>query len=476
MTADPPRAQQILNNRFKLVEMRGKGGFGTVWLAEDAVLRRAVAVKELTSADGVPDYEQRRKLAMREARALARVRHPAIVGVYDVIDHHDVPWIVMEYVNGTALSEILRDRAPLKEREIVGYLLPVVQGLAAAHRAGVVHRDVKPHNIVAGDDGAVSLVDFGIALVDGSTSTSGALRGTPEYIAPERFFGERAGPPADMWSVGVTLYYAREGRLPFASPDEIKYGDPLPPFGGGALNRLILDLLRKAPGERPTAVDAARILTEVLREPVPRGPVKPGPPRSREAATVTSPPPVKLSPRPRKPNSSPRAIDADRAVIRGLGTDAGAAMLVAMTAQRAAEILHACTAAERGRLLRGIVAVSPRVAGGILEAFRPNDVAWTLKHLEPEVAASVLSAMPAEVAVRSLEQLIPLDVTAAAPALTLMPVYDAVALLRAMRGEPASRVFADIARNWPAARDAMKRADPGLTERLRRRLASPPAG
>src|ERR1017187_7269802 len=184
MTSEP----RLLKGRYRLLKKLGQGGMGTVWLADDTCLERAVAVKELIREGSAADVDQARRLAMREAKALAKVRHPAIVSIYDVILEDDNPWIVMEYINGTPLSAILSQQGPLEDRAIASYALPVLRALTVAYRAGVLHRDIKPENILVGEDGAVWLVDFGIAQIAGATSTlaGSMLRGTPEYLAPER--------------------------------------------------------------------------------------------------------------------------------------------------------------------------------------------------------------------------------------------------------------------------------------------------
>jgi predicted Ser/Thr protein kinase len=469
--------QRVLKGRFRLLKRLGKGAMGTVWLADDTILGRAVAVKELIRGGNAADLDARRNLAMREAMVLAKVRHPAIVSIYDVILEDDDPWIVMEYINGTSLAEILSQHAPLDERVIAIHVLPVLHALAAAHRAGVVHRDIKPENIVVGEDGAVSLVDFGIAQVDGVSSASGEIKGTPEYLAPERLHGEKAGTAADLWSVGVMLYYAREGRFPFGygaglDYNAIKYKDPLPLLAGGGLGSLIMRLLHKEPAERPSAIDAARIVNTI-----PIGPARIADstrwtayPRPRQAGPTSAvrPGPVDA---PRQDREQPgiRALAVDRAVIRDAGTDAGAAMLLDMAPQRAAEVLIGYEVTERSRLLQGIAATRPRAAGAILDTLGMNDAARTLKHLSPEIAASVLGAMPNADGMRILRRLIPLDVTAAAAAFMHLPVPEAVELLRMLPVESASALLAQI---WPNISEAMERVDPDLIQRLRKR---PPA-
>ena len=452
----------VLKGRYRLLKKLGRGGMGTVWLADDMCLGRAVAVKELIREGSAADIEQARRLVMREAKALARVRHPAIVSIYDVIVEDGDPWIVMEYVNGTPLSAILSQQAPLGDRVIASYVLPVLRALTMAHRAGVVHRDVKPENIVAGEDGAVWLVDFGIALIAGATSTVGGsmLRGTPEYLAPERLSSMKAGPEADLWSVGVMLYYAREGRLPFGygaglSREAIRNQDPPRPSGDSDLGELIMQLLQKNPALRPGAAAAAGILSSVL---------------SRPAAPAKGPRPAMSRPpepeqRPDRDKHSGRTAAADRAVIRGVGTDAAAAILLALSPQRAAEILDGYELAERGRLLQGITVVQAMAAGKILDCFSMKDAALTLQHMKPECAALALRTMPGTDAERIMRRLIPLDGNAAAAVIMHLPLTDVAGLLRSIRDDLAAQVFGLV---WPDFAGAIERTDPDLVRRLRR--------
>ena len=459
MTSEP----RLLKGRYRLLKKLGQGGMGTVWLADDTRLARAVAVKELIREGSAADLEEARRLAMREAKALAKVRHPAIVSIYDVILEGGDPWIVMEYINGTPLSAILSQQGPLEDRVIASYVLPVLRALTAAHRASVVHRDIKPENILVGEDGAVWLVDFGIAQIAGATSTVGGsmLRGTPEYLAPERLSSMKAGSEADLWSVGVMLYYAREGRLPFGygaglSREAIRNEDPPRPSGGGDLSELIMQLLCKNPALRPGAAASASVLSSILS-----GPASPMKRPSRPS--VSRHPPREH--RPDREKLGGRTAAADRAVIRVVGTDAGAAMLLALPPQRVAEILEGCEVAERGRLLQGIAAVQPEAAGKILDCFSMRDAAWTLQRMKPELAALALRTMPGADAERILRRLIPLDDNAAAAVIMHLPLTDAACLLGAIRDELASQVFSLI---WPDFVDAIERIDPDLVKRLRK--------
>jgi predicted Ser/Thr protein kinase len=458
MTSEP----RVLKGRYRLLKKLGQGGMGTVWLADDACLGRAVAMKELIREGSAADVDRARRLAMREAKALAKLRHPAIVSVYDVIVEDGDPWIVMEYINGTPLSAILSQQAPLGDRMIASYALPVLRALTTAHRAGVVHRDVKPENILAGEDGAVWLVDFGIAQIAEATSTTSgtALRGTPEYLAPERLSSTKAGPAADLWSVGVMLYYAREGRLPFGygpglSREAIRNEDPPRPSGGSDLSELIMQLLQKNPALRPGAAAAASVLSSILSRP-------PSPGKRPRPVPSRSPEPEQ---RQDLNKHGGRTAAADRAVVRGVGTDAGAAILLDVPPQRAAEILDGCEFAERGRLLQGIIVAQPKAAGNILDCFSTKDAALTLQHMKPGHAALALRTMAAAEAERIMRRLIPLDGNTAAAVIMHLPLADAAGLLKTIRDDLAAQVFSLI---WPDFATAIEHTDPDLVRRLRR--------
>ena len=211
-----PSGQQILKDRYQLVKQLGHGGMGSVWLAEDTWLERPVALKELIPPRESEELADRRKRMVQEARALARLRHPAIVPVHDLFFIHEDPWIVMEYVSAPSLDDILK-RESLDERRIARIGLRVLRGLDAVHRAGIVHRDVKPSNVLVASDNDAFLIDFGIARITGGPSLTGKyVIGTPEYMAPEQLkLGAKVGPPADIWGLGVTLFQALEEYSPF---------------------------------------------------------------------------------------------------------------------------------------------------------------------------------------------------------------------------------------------------------------------
>ena len=456
--------RRILRGRFRLLENLGKGGMGTVWLAEDTRLERVVALKELIREGDSRDLAVRRERAMQEAKALAKVRHPAIVSIHDVILENGDPWIVMEYISGRSLAAIL-ENGPLDERLIAEYALPVLHALSAAHRAGVVHRDVKPENILVAEDGSVSLVDFGIAQISGARSMTGedVVMGTTDYLAPERLRSKKASPAADLWSLGVTLFYAREGYLPFSRAGErwqdatmyaIINDDPPRPARDGTLDEVIMRLLEKDPARRPGAAEVAGMLSSALIAPVP--------PAKAHSQPTSHPSPRRSDGK----RSEGRAVAADRKVMEGVGTDAGAAILLAMPPKAAADLLVSYEFPKLGELLQGIAAAGPGAAGAILEVLDVTTAAWAFSHLNPETAASVLEAIPSAEAVRILSRLIPLDESAAAAAIMNLSAHNAVALLKAIPSDRASRA---LARVWPGFVEAMASVDPVLIERLRNR-------
>ncbi|HEV7629071.1 MAG TPA: serine/threonine-protein kinase, partial [Streptomyces sp.] len=208
---------RLVGGRYRLGGVLGRGGMGTVWRGEDETLGRSVAVKELRFPSSVEEDEKQRLITrtLREAKAIARIRSGSAVTVFDVVDEDDRPWIVMELIEGSSLADRIREDGPLKPERAAEVGLAVLDVLRAAHREGVLHRDVKPSNVLLEDvTGRVVLTDFGIAKVEGdpSVTSTGMLVGAPSYISPERARGKPPGPPADLWSLGALLYAAVEGR------------------------------------------------------------------------------------------------------------------------------------------------------------------------------------------------------------------------------------------------------------------------
>ncbi|MQY05911.1 serine/threonine-protein kinase [Actinomadura macrotermitis] len=249
--------------RYRLTGPLGSGGMGTVWRADDLRLGRAVAVKELHTAD---DPVARRR-CVREARSIARIDHPNVIDVHDIVDDGEL-WIVMELVDAPSLDRVLADRGPLPAAAVASIGAQLAAALDAVHRAGVLHRDVKPGNVLLRPDGRVRLTDFGIAAIDGDESLtfSGQLVGSPAYMSPERLAGTGAGPASDLWSLGVTLLTLLTGRSPFRRdglPETlyaVRFEEPPIPADLGPLTTAITGLLRKNPRVRPTAQEVIRLL------------------------------------------------------------------------------------------------------------------------------------------------------------------------------------------------------------------------
>ncbi|ASU60750.1 serine/threonine-protein kinase [Nocardiopsis dassonvillei] len=268
--ADPRR---LLVNRYRLDEVIGSGGMGRVWQGTDTLLDRPVAVKELTTPPNLPPHEVEvlRTRMLREARSAAQLSHPAIITVFDVAEEDGRPWIVMELVRGPSLGDLVRDEGALPVRRAAGIGEQMAAGLAEAHARGIVHRDIKPGNVlIAGNDRAV-LTDFGIAHLDGAThlTSTGLLIGSPSYLAPEVAHGHSATPASDMWALGVTLYQAVEGALPFERPTPmatltaIVTQDLPEPVNAGPLRPVLEALCEKRPEDRPSVGEVRALLREI---------------------------------------------------------------------------------------------------------------------------------------------------------------------------------------------------------------------
>ncbi|MFD3700020.1 protein kinase [Streptomyces sp. NPDC058646] len=270
---------RLLAGRYRLGSVLGKGGMGTVWRAEDEILGRTVAVKELRFSTGVDEDEKRRLITrtLREAKAIARIRSGGAVTVYDVVDEDARPWIVMELIEGSSLAEFIRENGPLTPHRAAEVGLAVLDVLRAAHGQGILHRDVKPSNVLIAGNGRVVLTDFGIAQVEGdpSVTSTGMLVGAPSYISPERARGHKPGPPADMWSLGGLLYASVEGTPPYDKGSALAtltavMTEPVdPPKNAGPLTDVIYGLLAKDPAQRLDDHRARAMLTAVLNAPEP---------------------------------------------------------------------------------------------------------------------------------------------------------------------------------------------------------------
>jgi hypothetical protein len=271
MTEDGGTTRRVAG-RYRLERKIGRGGAGAVWRAHDERLDRPVAVKQIPIA---PDAEaSSRDRALREARASARLRVPNVVQVYDVIEEGGNAYLIMELVDAPNLSTLVRRHGPLDAPKVAAMGLQILDALEAAHRVGILHRDVKPSNVLIADD-TPRLTDFGIARVgdDPALTATGVVMGTPAYIAPEHARGEQIGPGIDLYGLGATLYYAVEGESPFAAKDSLSTvlavvtSPPRPMTRAGPLTDLLTELLAKSPSARPEPDEIRRRLSRVVRSP-----------------------------------------------------------------------------------------------------------------------------------------------------------------------------------------------------------------
>ncbi|WP_433516937.1 serine/threonine-protein kinase [Nonomuraea sp. CA-143628] len=267
-------SNQLVAKRYQLLRELGRGGMGVVWEGRDTLLNRQIAVKEVLLPAGLPRADQERQLlrTAREARMAARLNHPSVVAIYDVVEEDGRPWIIMELVRHPSVEEVVATSGALPVRQAADVGRQVLSALRAAHEVGILHRDVKPSNILLTDDGRAVLTDFGIATAEGDASLTqtGMVTGSPSFLAPERVRAAESGPASDLWSLGATLYATLVGRSPF------ERGDPM-----ATLNALLSDepdyrrippimhpilqgLLRKEPHERVNAEQADALLAAIV--------------------------------------------------------------------------------------------------------------------------------------------------------------------------------------------------------------------
>ncbi|MFE2526362.1 protein kinase [Streptomyces sp. NPDC059382] len=261
---------RVIAGRYRLLGPLGRGGMGIVWRARDEVLGREVAVKEVRAPAGLDTAEVERlyRRMEREAWAAARVSHRGVVTVYDVASEGGRPWIVMELIRGLSLAEVLEGEGPMPAQRAAHIGEQVLAALRSAHESGVLHRDVKPANVLIANDGRVVLGDFGIASLEGSSAITmtGEVVGSPEFLAPERALGREPGPASDLWSLGVLLYTAVEGTSPFrrdtplSTLQAVVDQELTPARRAGPLEPVLEGLLRKDPAERLSAAEASRML------------------------------------------------------------------------------------------------------------------------------------------------------------------------------------------------------------------------
>jgi serine/threonine protein kinase len=306
---EPPEPTQagpglVVGGRYALRAAVGHGGMGTVWQASDTQLGRDVAVKEVVPPQGIApdDRDAMYQRMLREARAAAVLSHPSIVQVYDVVTDGGRPWVVMELLDARSLSDLVLEDGPLAPRAVAKVGVALLGALEVAHAAGVLHRDVKPANVLICTDGRCVLTDFGVARMpaDQQLTTPGMVLGSPHFISPERAMGASFGPPSDLFSLGVTLYLAVEGQPPFdrgepiATMHSVVEDPPLPPQRAGELADVLYGLLDKNPDRRWDAPTAREALRDLLAGPLAsRTPMFPTDPY---AVVPSQPPPWQASP------------------------------------------------------------------------------------------------------------------------------------------------------------------------------------
>lgn len=316
---------RLLAGRYRLGALLGKGGMGTVWRAVDETLGRSVAVKELRFGS-VDEDEKRRMITrtLREAKATARIRNTGAITVFDVVEEDDRPWIVMELVEGRSLADVIREDGPLTPARAAEVGLVVLDVLKAAHAEGILHRDVKPSNVLVAHDDRVVLGDFGIAQIDGdpSVTSTGMLVGAPSYISPERARGHKPGPPADLWSLGALLYAAVEGRPPYDKGSAIAtltavMTEPIGPMpNAGPLADVIRGLLAKDPAQRLDEPGARAMLTAVRDAPAAQAAPPAGSGDARTAVLPADAQPTPVLPVQTAPVDAPSDARADAPAVR----------------------------------------------------------------------------------------------------------------------------------------------------------------
>ncbi|MEV0971272.1 protein kinase domain-containing protein [Microtetraspora glauca] len=464
--------ERIVHGRYELLSRLGRGGMGTVWLAWDRTLRRSVALKEVVLSPYGEDVAVRRERALREARAAARIRHPAVVDIYDAFLDDGSPWIVMAYIDGASLDRRI-ERQILSEREIARVGRDVLAGLVAVHSAQVLHRDVKPANIVLDPEDRVFLVDFGIARISGESglTSQNMLLGTVEFMAPERVDGHAVGPASDLWSLGVTLFCALEGYSPFLREGPIETvravgaGRPLRFRRPGPLADAITGLLVTDPGRRMGAAELGRRLDAILA-PAPRTPPSRTPP-SRTPPARTPPSRRWEEATPRRPRDTPTPARGHDA--RGPGSTPGSTPgsgpgtarpeaerddrpLLERPRQEAATLLASMEPRAAGQLMDGSVgsvgsvgvdgASAPAaevLAAEVLALLPPSRAGRVVDHMAPDRAARLVRAMSPS---RGASTLAHTDDRVAAAVLGAIGVVPAaVRLVEAMTLRRACRVL-----------------------------------
>ncbi|KQT89492.1 hypothetical protein ASG49_17265 [Marmoricola sp. Leaf446] len=317
---------ELIGGRYRVEDVIGRGGMGTVWSARDETLHRVVAVKQVGRLPGESVTDSAR--ALREARSSAGLNHPHVVTVFDVVEEAGHLWLVMELVPGRSLSQIIKQDGPLDPAVVADLGAQVADGLAALHAEGTVHRDVKPGNVLVRHDGVAKISDFGIARTagDATLTHAGSMTGTPTYFSPSLARGGSPAPEDDVWALGATLYAAVEGRPPYAQQPnpiavlhEIVSTPPAPPVRAGILAQALDGMLDRDPGSRWPMDEAAHVLRRLadqhrgdatLHQTREQTGAAPQPSRQRAEEEPQRPAPVAIAPTP--PSGPRRGHDRSR--------------------------------------------------------------------------------------------------------------------------------------------------------------------
>jgi serine/threonine protein kinase len=305
------KARPLIAGRYQQLALLGQGGMGPIWLGLDTKLRRSVALREVVAPDGVSaaDLEKLRPRFLREAQAAARLNHPNVVRVYDIVINEGSPWIIMEYLPSHSLAEVIAERGPMPPEQAAQCGLDVLAALTAAHRASVLHRDVKPGNVLIAENNRTVLTDFGLATIVGDPALTRADAGSPAFMAPERAAKKAVGPAADLWSLGATLYFAVEGHSPYDRPSvpatltALATDDPPFSAASGPLWPVLEGLLQRDPAARLDATTVESMLRSIPTTPDETPSQHETPPQTVPAQTLPLPPPT--PPAPARPTQPP---------------------------------------------------------------------------------------------------------------------------------------------------------------------------
>ncbi|MFD7717543.1 serine/threonine protein kinase [Streptomyces sp. NPDC059814] len=368
---------RLIASRYRILDRIGRGGMATVWRAHDDLLARQVAVKKLhpqphLDADELATLFERTR---REARSTARISHPNVVVVHDVVDDEGLPIIVMEYVPSTTLDDLIKAHGPVPPEETARIGRGLIAALLAAHRAGILHRDVKPANVLLAEDGRVVLTDFGIAQAAETSplTRTGQLVGSVDFMAPERLVGAKSGPEADLWALGATLFHAVEGRSPFLRDTvaETMYAiamEPAPEVrGAGPLTPLIQGLLASNPADRISAEDAEHLLRTAVADPrrIRRVGSSTTPPAAPAAANDAAAAAAKPAPSP-EPNLGPEPAPSPEPNLGHRTREASPAAPAAERTQSATTNLRALRPAGRTGHSKKLIVLAAVVATAVL--------------------------------------------------------------------------------------------------------------